>query len=345
MTVGVAIESSAYSLWLAKQTARGSVAATADKKLRWVEGGLDIVREFGNENYGDGERFSNATDFTNTVMGSGDPGIQGQPDTAAWLIAQCLGTDTLSGPDGSGIYTHTLTPANAGGRWLTAWKKVGVAVGPVKTKFVDCRMGQLVIAASAGSKVLRLTPSIISISPEVGPVSDPVKAEGTEDALLWTECTGTFNIDGLGAGVIADIASMEITINDNLAAWYGDDVKPSLIVPGRGVIVVAYTLALTDVTLPQYNKVHYGTGSPAAGTAPTKAIYSGSLDFKFTRGAAATLRELQFTIPKINYSPGLAVSGQADGGVIELPMAGEARKSGASAMMTVVGKNVDNAAY
>ena len=58
----VAIESSNFALWAGKQTARGTPAVTADKLLRQVDGNIDIDRTFGNENFGDGARYSNAMD-------------------------------------------------------------------------------------------------------------------------------------------------------------------------------------------------------------------------------------------------------------------------------------------
>lgn len=349
MTVGVAIESSAFSLWGGKQTARGTPVATADKKLRQVDGGVGIARAFANENYGDGARFSNAVDFVDTIMGSGEPVCQLQPGSGAWLCAQQLGTDTFTGAGPT--YTHTLTPANAGGRWLTVWKTVGVAVGPVRQKFNDTRIAQTVIACGAGSKVLHVTPSLTSVDPGEVFTSDPVKADddasnATDYPYLWTEATGAWNIDGGGAGAIADINELNLTINDSLEPWYGDDVKPATLAPGRGVVTASMTLGVTDQVIPKFNLVHYNTATPAGTTKPSKAIYSGSLDVIFTRGSAGTLRSLRIEVPKINYAPSdMAIEGAADGGALTVSLAGEARITGASPMVRITAVNTDSAAY
>ena len=349
MTVGVAIESSAFTLWAGKQTARGTPVAAADKLLRQADGGLGIARNFGNEQYGDGARFSNAVDFTDTVMGSGEPVVQMQPGAGAWLVAQSLGTDTLTGAGPT--YTHTLTPANAGGRWLTVWKKVGVAVGPVRQKFNDTRIGQLALSCSAGSKVMHGTASLLSVDPGEVFTTDPVRTDddasnATDYPFLWTEATALWNIDGGGAGAIADVNEWNLTINDNLDAWYGDDIRPATLVPGRGVVTLSLTLGVTDQVLPKFNLVHYGTASPTSGTKPVKTIYSGSLDVTFTRGSAGTLRSLRVEVPKVNYSPGdLTIEGQADGGAITIGLAGEARITGANPMVRVTAVNTDSAAY
>lgn len=349
MTVGVAIESSAFSLWGAKQTGRGTAATTADKYLRQTDGGIEINRAFGNEQYGDGARFSNAVDFTDTIQGGGEPVVQMQPGAGSWLCAQYLGTDTIAGAGPT--YTHTLTPANAGGRWCTFWKKVGVAVGPVRQKFNDTRISQLVLTASAGAKVFHATPTLMSVDPGEVFTSDPVKTDddasnATDYPFLWTEAAGTWNFDGGGAGAIADVNEFNLTMNDALDAWYGDNVTPATLVPGRGVVTVSATLGLTDQTLPKFNLIHYGTASPTVGTKPVKTIYSGSLDFKFTRGSAGTLREFRTEVFKINYSPGdLAISGQADGGAVTIALAGEARITGANPMVRLTGTTTDSLAY
>jgi hypothetical protein len=349
VTVGVAIESSAFALWAGKQTARGTPVATADKLLRQTDGGFGINRAFGNEQYGDGARFSNAVDFTDTVVGGGEPVIQAQPGAGAWLVAQTLGTDTLTGAGPT--YTHTLTPANAGGRWLTVWKKVGVAVGPVRQKHNDTRVSQLALTCGAGQKVLHLTPTFMSVDPGEVFTSDPVKTDddasnATDYPFIWTEATALWNIDGGGAGAIADVNELNLTINDNLDAWYGDDIRPATIVPGRGVVTMSLTLGVTDQVLPKFNLVHYGTASPTAGTKPVKTIYSGSLDVTFTRGSAGTLRSWRLEVFKINYSPSdLNIEGAADGGALTIGLAGEARISGANPMVRLTAVNTDSAAY
>ena len=345
----VAIESSNFALWAGKQVGRGTPVATADKFLRQVDGNVDIERTFGNENYGDGQRYSNAQDFTNTVVGGGDVGFQGQPGPASWMLAQHLGTDSIGAPV-STVYPHTITPANAGGRWLTVWKKVGSAVGPHRVKYNDTRIAQLQVSCSQGAKVLRMTPTLLSIDPGEVFTSDPVKADDdasnvTDQPFLWTEATGLWNFDGGGAGAVGEVDEVNVTMNDNLDAWYGDDVKPALVVPGRGVVTVSFAYALTDLTLPVYNKVHYGSASPAGGAKPVKTIFSGSLDVTMTRGATTTLRSLRLEVPKINYAASLAIAGNADGGVVKLPMAGEARILTGSPIIRWTGNTLDSVAY
>lgn len=340
-----AIESNIFALWGCKQTARGAAALPADvgvRKLRHVEGQFAIQREVASENFGDGLRFANGMDYTNTLMGGGDPAIQGQAPAGAWLVAQCFGTDAVTaGPP----VKHTMTTSNAGSRWLTFWKTVGVAVSN-KEQYVDCKISQLVIAASSASKVLRLTPTVMSLNPGITYATDPVAADSGEDPFLWTQAEGTFNIDAKGPGVITEISECTLTVNDGLNPWYGDSIRVNSLVPSRGTIGVAFTLLLTDVTLPIYNQIHYATDTPATGTQPVNTVHYGSIDFKMSFGAAgAAHRSWRTLIPKVRYATDVAVSGRVDGGPIEMAVGGEARLNGTDPMVTIEVENADATAY
>lgn len=340
-----AMESGIFALWGAKQTARGVPATTADKKLRQVAGSFAIQRAINSENFGDGERFANGMDYTDTLMGGGDPSFEGQAGAGAWVVAQSLGADAYTAGTGSAPGTHVLTPANAGGRWLTFWKTVGAAV-PNKEKYNDSRISQLVIGASSSQKVLRITPTIISCDPGITYAVDPVATDDGEDPFLWTQSHGTFNIDGLGAGLITEISELTLTINDGLNPWYGEDIRVNSVVPSRGTIGVAFTLLLTDQTLPIYNQIHYGDPTPAAGSAPINTVHYGSIDMNMSFGSGDDARSWQQEIPKVRYATDLAVSGLVDGGPIEMAVGGEARKlDGTTPMLTITVTSADAAAY
>lgn len=340
-----AMESGIFALWGAKQTGRGVPAAAAQKKLRQVAGSFAIQRAIASENFGDGERFANGMDYTDTLMGGGDPSFEGQAGAGAWVVAQSLGADAYTAGTGSGPATHILTPSNAGGRWLTFWKTVGASVSN-KEKYNDSRISQLVVTASASQKVLRVTPTIISCDPGNVYATDPVVDDDGDDPFLWTQSHGTFDIDGLGAGVITEISELTLTINDGLNPWYGDDIRVNSVVPSRGTIGVAFTLLLTDQTLPIYNQIHYGTATPAAGATPANTVHYGSIDMIMSFGTGDDQRSWRQRIPKVRYATDLAVSGAVDGGPVEMAVGGEARKnSPTDPMVEFTVTNTDAAAY
>lgn len=340
-----AMESGIFALWGGKQAARGTPAVTADKKLRQVAGSFAIQRAINSENFGDGERFANGMDYTDTLMGGGDPAFEGQAGAGAWVVAQSLGGDAYTAGTAGAPSTHILTPANAGGRWLTFWKTVGAAV-PNKELYNDSRISQLVVGASSAQKVLRITPTIISCDPGIIYTTDPAVPDDNEDPFLWTQSHGTFDIDGKGVGVITEISELTLTINDGLNPWYGEDIRVNSVVPSRGTIGVAFTLLLTDQTLPIYNQIHYGTDTPASGALPINTVHYGSIDMIMSYGAGDDQRSWRQEIPKVRYATDLAVSGLVDGGPIEMAVGGEARKLDATTpMLTITVKNADTAAY
>jgi hypothetical protein len=341
-----AIESGIFALWGGKQAARGTPAVTADKKLRQVAGALAIQRAIASENFGDGERFANGMDYTDTLTGGGDPSFEGQAGAGAWLVAQSLGQDSYApGTPPTDPGTHTLTPSNAGARWLTFWKTVGSSV-PNKEQYNDSKISQLVILSSAAQKVLRLTPTIMSLDPGIVYATDPLVVDDNEDPFLWTQSHGTFNIDARGVGVITEISELTITINDGLNPWYGEDIRVNSLVPSRGTISVAFTMLITDGTMPIYNLIHYGTETPAVGALPINTVHYGSIDMNMSFGTGPTLRKWKQTIPKVRYATDVAVAGAVDGGPIEMAIGGEGRKLDATTpMLTIAVTNGDSTAY
>lgn len=337
-----AMEANVEGLWIAKQTARGTPAAAPStnanaKRLRKVGGGASPTVVHGSENYSDGNRFTGATDFVDTVSGGGGPVVQAGPGDLAYMCYLALGQESV-GAAVSGVYPHTITPNNAGGFWFTLWKKVGANV-VLRQKFNDCRIASLRVEASSANKVVKATPTILSLDPAEVYSTDPTLVVDADQPYLYTEASGTFTIDGT---VIRGHSSFALVINDNLAPWYGDDVIPWELVTGVGTIAVeGITLIVDAAGLAQYNKIVYGTGAPVAGTKPAKSVYTGSYTFTLTRGAAGTLRSFQVTLPLVHWTPDISIEGNPDGGPTEIAIGAEARGSN---QLTVVANCLD-AAY
>lgn len=346
MPVGnpIAIESNVGALWGAKQTGRGVPAVAAQKKLRWVDGDLTLQRANATENYADGRRISSGMDFVDTLTGGGSPVIEGQPSEGAWLLAQHWGADAYTAGGGTAPNTHVVTFANSGGRWLTFWKLLGQAVGPMRELYTDCKISQTVIQCMAGQKVLRVTPTILSLDPaRIYGSPDPVVADSFEDPFLWTQAEGTFNVDGI-AGV-AGISEVTLTVTDGFTPVYGDRITPVMLAPGRGTATIALTLSLSDETLPIWNRIHYGVDAPAPGTPPIAAVHYGAVDFTMSYGAGDTLRSFQLEVSKFQYATTASVNVLPGGGEIQLPVGGEARDNGVDPMVQATFINHDAGAY
>lgn len=333
-----ALESRSEGVWVAAKTARTTGGAVAVKKLKKVGGGININRDDGSENYSDGMRFGDATDFVNSIVGNGNPVAQATPDVLAYLAWLILGSETVTGA--ADPFTHVAVPSESGGLWSKWWKKVGVNVGPLRQIADECRMTSLRIEGSSANKVVKLTPTVISLKAGEVFTTDPVVVALDEVPMNYTEGKGRFNIDGT---VYTEHSSFAIVINDNVAPWYGDDVFPEDITFGVATVdIEGVTLLVNADGLARYNSQIYGSAAPAAGTLPLSTIPAlGSYTVDLQRGAN---RQIKIEVPGVKWSPDLAIEGNPDGGPVELALAGQARKSGANPMIRITTKNAD-AAY
>jgi hypothetical protein len=339
-----AIEANIEGLWIAKQAAKGTPATAPStnanaKRLRKVGGDVAPTPTHGNENYSDGNRFTDSVDFVDQINGGGAPVVQAGPGDLTYLLYLALGAESV-GTAVSGVLPHTISANNAGGFWFTVWKKLGSSI-VLRQQFTDCRMASLRVEGSSANKVVKATPTIVSLNPGVVFSADPTLVVEPDQPYLYTEATGTFTIDG---SVVKGHSSFALVINDNIAPWFGDDVLPYDFVYGQGSIgVEGITLLVDAAGLAMYNKIVYGTATPTAGAVPQKSVYMGSYSFTLARGTGATARSLAITLPRVHWTPDVAVAGNPDGGPTELSLGAEAR-SLAGVQITVVSNTLD-AAY
>lgn len=330
------VETKINGLWVAKQTAKGSPASTAIKRLRQVAGNVRTDRSDGRERYGTDSRYGSAQHFVDTLAGSGDPGVQAQPGALAYLLYLLAGQESVSGAGDP--YTHTITPAAAGGFWTTFWKKVGVS-DIVRERFNDCRIGGVTIEGSTGQKVVRITPTIISLDPGEKVAADPVKAEDVDDAFLYTEAESAFEING---AVVRGQSQFSVTISEALDPVYTDSVRPLELVAGEPEVTVGLTLALNSEGLDIYHREIYGTTTPTAGTKPIDDLPAlGSYEFNATKSANRTFG---FELPGIKWTPDVAVEANPGGGLTEVSLAGELQMVAGQPAWRAIIKNAD-AAY
>lgn len=324
-------------LWVSKQTAKGTLPATAIKRCRQVAGNVRTNRADGRERYGNDDRWGDAQHFVDSLTGDGDPGIQAQPGVLAYLLYLFAGQEAVTGA--ADPWTHTIDPAAAGGFWVRFWKKVGVSPDILREAYNDCKIGAITIEGSTGQKVVRVTPTIICLDPGEVVASDPVKAFDTDDSFVYTEGESAFEVNDV---VIRAQSQFSITLNENLEPVMGDAVSPLEVAPGEPEATVALTLALNDVGLARYNFEMYGTTTPAPGAKPLKSIpATGKYDFLLTKSASRTFG---FTMAGVKWQPDAAVAPNPAGGLTEVSLAGEIRRVAGQKPWEAVIKNGD-AAY
>lgn len=329
------VETKIYGLWAAKQAKRGEAAAAAAKRLRQVAGNVKTDRTDGRERFGTDDRFGNAQHFVDSIIGSGDAGIQAQPGPLAFLFFLFAGQETVEAGEGVGNKKHIATPASSGGLWATFWKKVGAA-DVVREKFADCKIGQITIEGSTGQKVVRVTPSLVSLDPGEKIAADPAQAFDEDDAFLYTEGESAFKING---EVVRAQSQFNITLNENLEPVYTDSPVPLELAAGEPEVTAALTLALNTESLKIYNREVYGNPEPAPGTKPLKALpATGAYTFTLKKKEGRTFK---LELPGMKWSPDAAVEPNPAGGLTEVSLSGELKRVGAEPAWRTTIENAD----
>jgi hypothetical protein len=258
-------------------------------------------------------------------------------------------TNTTPGVRGK----HTFTPQAAAGHWATFVKSVGT--GTVQRhSFIDCLIGGFTLEASQAQKDMRITPSLLSLDPYKVIASDPTAVLPTGvDArpFIYTEATGTFTLGtGVASTVIQGQSSFTLTVNEDRAPAYGDDVVPYDFAVGTPTVAVSITFIFDGVGLARWNELIYGTAAPTAGTKPLRnlpAAGSYAADWKQKDSKSnLTGNEAKVTIPSVNWDVPAAPAPNPSGGLAEVTLGGAMQNpGGATQPYTIDIWNADNAAY
>lgn len=338
------IESGVGNLWIAKQSALGTKAlvnAASISQGRWAGGILQPGKQYGSEEYVDGNRFGSPTVFGDKVGGEvGSPVFQAQYAGLTGRLATWIcGTDTLTGS--ADPYTHTITCAATAGPYVTAWQTVGSSVGPVKQVYWDAKVAKLVWECGQDQKVAHLTATLQAKSAAEVYATDPTQAADTTDPALWTEVAGAVTFD---AATLAEVSGEVLEIDTGIAPYYGDSIAPMALVEGKGTIMRTMKAIVTDTTIPLFNKAIYGTASPATGAAPSNAVYYVSCQTIYTRSAS---RKITILTPNVAIkADNMEIAPKPEGGVIDLEFSGQCLKtSGGASPVTITILTADSAAY
>jgi hypothetical protein len=324
------VESNIYGLWVSGQKDRDTAATLAVHKLIQVGGDFDVAREDGSENWSDGSRFGSQTDFINTLVGNGAPQIEAQSDSLAYMLYLFFGGETYTAKvPATSPPKFEFTPGSSGGYWSTWWKRVGLST-IVRQKFNKCKIGTIRIEGSTANKIVKVTPTVISLDPGEIFTVDPVITMGTQQPFVYTEGEGRFEIDG---DVYNGHSQFAVVITDALTAIYGDSVTPYELFPGNANITLeGVTLHLDDVELGRFYTQIYGTDTPLAGAKPLKSVPSwGSYTIDLQKPDTAAVpdlakrQSLKIEIPHVKWAPALDLAPKPDGGVIEHALAGSVR--------------------
>lgn len=320
-------ELSISALACAKQTAKGTAATTGFKRYKWLGGDIELARDDGTEEWSDLGKYGSATDWVNNVTGSGTPNISATPEELAQLIYLFEGGETTTAVTGPPAKVkHTFVPLPTPGFWSTWFRRLG-ATQVQRQHFVDCRIGQIVIEGSTGTKGVRITPSILSLDPGVVVAADPVAPIPEKRPYLYTEGSGTFTIDEL---VFRGNSQFTFTSNADLSLVYGDSINAYDVVTGNPGVTIGCTIYMDADGLAQYNRLVYGTATPAAGTRPRTTIpplgsYAFNLAARAETTGVANGDEFALSVPGVKWAVPNAPAPAPGGGGAEVALAGTMR--------------------
>lgn len=334
------IESSIGDVWQCKQSVAGTIErpdAAAMKHLRKVEdGALKAAKTLNSEEWADGRLWGSPTSYVDTIAGAvGSLTVQGQIEVAAFLWAQQLGSDIVTGA--SDPYTHTMSSGSARPALQTVRQKVGATVGPIRQAFYDARISKLVQNAGQDRKVLHLTEDLVALKAAQTFVTDPTAADSGVDPLNWNEA-----VTRLNGTAMPEIGGDMIEADLGLDVKRGQTASPVIFAYGKGAIRRTVETVVTDSTVPEIYNVLYGTRTPPDATPVTQTVVQIPISSVFTRSARRTLT---IDTPLVEVTPDDWQFGvQAEGGVMPVAFGGRC-KAGGSPALTVTALTGDSAAY
>lgn len=320
------LERNFYGLWVGKQSAKGTPNTTPGKRLVQVAGDFGFTRDDGEELYSDLTKYPARTDWVNSLLGQGEPGVECTPTEMAYLLWLFHGAEdvtAITGPPAAS--QHSFSPSTGLGHYFTAYARVGNSIVR-RHRFEDCLITKTVIEASTANKALRITPTVLSLNPGIVFATDPAAAMPTDKSLLYTDGAGAFSIDG---AVFRGQSQFALTIDDAWSPVFSDDQVPFDLVQGTPSAGVGVTLYLDQDAFEWWNQLAYGDPTPAAGTAPLKVIpANGSYTAELTQADdTGTPNGIAFNadFPEVKWTLPPAVAPNPEGGATEVTLAGTLR--------------------
>lgn len=287
-------------LAFAKQTAKGSAAATAAHRLLLAGGTLpheSITNAWFEETTGQRMRYDR---YVQEAHIEGEPQYHVMPVSLVELLRGALGTIVTTGI--ADPYTHTITPALTQ-PWYTFWAKLSTLV---YRKNVDAKIKSIVIHGESGQP-LTITVNLLGVSP----LALTQATYDTQAGATAKELTFRFrHYDGAGAllveGVaVASINSFDITIENNSNIEQGDSLTPHDVSEGGLEVTVRASQLFTSADL--LNRIGYGAASPADNAAVVNNVLElagtpSGLQFTWTRQGTPE-RSLRIAIPRVSVNP------------------------------------------
>jgi hypothetical protein len=320
------LEPNIYGLWVGKQTAKGTENTTPGKRLIWVGGDFGFNRDDGEEKFSDLSKYGDRTDYVNSLTGQGTPAVEASATELAYLLWLFHGAETVEAVEGPpDVQKHTTVPSTSRGHWATFVRRLGLT-GIQRHSYIDSMISQVQIEGSTANKVVRITPTVMSLDPAKVVAADPSAAMPTTIPFLYTDGAGAFKCDTF---VFKGQGQFTFVANEDLSFVYGDNTIPHDLVQGSPTVTIAVTLLMDSDAQAEWNRLVYGNAAPAAGTKPVRTLPPlGSYEFSLTQtDDAGDPTGLQFDlgVPGVKWAIPDAPGPNPEGGATEIALAGAMR--------------------
>lgn len=279
-------------LAFAKQTAKGAVAAAGVHRIYLAGGGLRPLRDSADLEETSSGRLRNEA-YLKQVRAEGSPEAYVRPDMIAAILYGAMGTIVTTGV--ADPYTHTLTLA-ATHPWFTFWRMLTT----LNERFADCKIGEVTLAGQAGQP-LRITFQVLGLSPAYKTAAETTEEVEVTDTIMHYDGSGALMVEGVA---VSSIESFTLKIGAGLAVQQGDSQTPYDVTEGMREVTLDTVQTIQDWAL--YNRLHYGSATPADLAAPVKNVLElggspAGIQFTWTRVAAAPgpERSLRVSLPRV----------------------------------------------
>lgn len=316
------ISSALGTVGIAKQTAKGAVAAVPAIKLKLsASPSLSPIKNRSRYEATDIGRDAGPT-FTTGLGVGGEFQCYAEPAAMALLFYLALGANADSGAGPN--YTHTATPANDV-PYFTLFRSVG---GVIFETWADCKLDTLSISGGAG-EAYQVTIGCQGITAATT-AADSVLTALDLAGYLFQEGGGAFKIDT----VAKTIHQFTFDINNNISPYLADTFIPADIDPGKRELGLSVSTRFTGATAwPDYMGFFYGGAAPQAALTPVVGTHA--MQLIVTRNANTSI---QIDLPQVTYA-GIPVQPDPGGAPIEIALACNVEKPAASAIATIVSKD------
>lgn len=318
---------------IALQSGKGALPAVAQHRMRITGGGFGEMIDVEDVVESTGQRMLEDS-FVARIRAEGSPAMIVRPNFIFLLAYAALGSKGVVGAGDP--YAHTATVATDL-PYLTVWSQLADG------RFVrarDCKVVRLRLESSAGG-LLVATATIMGRLPQYVEAADyatEVGAIAVERAnrFVHYDAQGGLQVEG---DPVSGIERAALDIDNSGALQFGDAVTPEDISVARQAITVETTQLISDFTL--WNRVHYGTDTPATDDEPTTDVLelAGGIDFKYTRPGGAPERSLQYLVPRLQVASISGLEYNAGGDPLKAQVTYRARKPDAGSPCSIVVKN------